>query len=63
MVQTYHETLYTLNNSEFEIKFLSINWYNFTGYLVSWGDGSLFNFHYHWNFKRKPNLQHVSPKL
>ena len=46
-----------------EIKFLSINWNNFAGYLVSWGGGSSFNFHYQWNFKRTSNLQQVSPKL
>ena len=31
--------------------------------LVSSGGGSLFNFHYHWKFKRASNLQLVSPKL
>ena len=42
---------HTLNNSESQIKFWSIGWYNFRGYLVSWGVSSsaTFNFHYHWN--------------
>ena len=31
--------------------FLSINWYNFRGYLLSWGGSwyANFNFRYHWN--------------
>ena len=51
MVHTYRETFHTLNHSESEIKFLSINWYKFWGYLVTWGGSSYanFNFHYHWN--------------
>ena len=42
---------HTLNNSESEIKFWGINWYNFRGYLVSWGGSSSVNFIflYHWN--------------
>ena len=29
MVQEYHEKVHTSNHSEFRIKFVSINWYNF----------------------------------
>ena len=29
MVQEYHEKVHTSNHSEFKIKFVSINWYNF----------------------------------
>ena len=40
MVQAYHQALHTLNNSDLEIKFLSINWYNFRSSFVSWGGSS-----------------------
>ena len=37
MMQIFYETLHALNNSEFEIKLLSINLVNSVDSLVSWG--------------------------
>ena len=54
MVQTYHGALHTLNHSESEIEFLSINRYSVRNYLLSCSGSSSvnFNFDYHWNLSK-----------
>ena len=64
MVQTYHEIFYTLNHSESEIKFLSID--KILGVILYPEvvlHMQILPFIIAQIFLRISNLQHVSPKL